>query len=371
MVKNVEVKSIEANLLREKITQRLLRETGEQPKFTSYLNGYRQLNESIKNNLVSEEEFTSENLLRKLLLESVSDEVVTFRIGFLDACYRYITEGRHNRASYYVKDKKQVELLAHFFQCYLKLIVASVLLLTSISLGYYYCFVKLPAPFIEDFGDLDVDHLNKKGWTISEYNDSLWHNQLMPGHLTQWTTPGDNWVQTLKPHLDNFIYRKTGCDCFEVIVKVDSFRPTAKWQQYNLVFFENPDTPDEFLRIGRAYWGGSPIDTPFEITTLVEIKNRMPILLEDDRNARRESNRMVPVWLRVLVRHRRYAFSIRMGHEGASFRDMAFSERTFLTTPKYVGLATMQAYKSDYKDDVSPVIPVFYDTFIINSIPCD
>ena len=372
MIKNIELKLIEADFLRSQITQQLSFQTGEPPKFTSYLNGYTRLNEEIKKSLIEDEEFTSENLLRKLLLESITNEAVTFRSGFLDACYRYITDGKYNRATYLSKDKDQEIAVKHLRKHRLKLAaIGSAFLLVGIAAAFYYLSTKAPEPFVEDFNDLDVEHLNKKGWTIWHYNDSLWTNQIKPGHLTQWTTVGDNWVQTLKPHIDNFMYRKPNCDCFEVIVKVDSFRPTARWQQFNLVFFENPDRMDEFLRFGHGFDANSTKDTNYASTALIEIKNHIPYLL-GDKNSLRESNNLTPLWLRVLVRHRKYSFSFRYGHEGAAFLDaFSFTDRPFLTLPKYVGIATMQAYKSDWKEVVSPIIPVFYDTFIINPIACE
>ena len=112
---------------------RTIRESNELPKFTSYLNGYSKLNESIKRSLITEEEFTSENLLRKLLLESVKDELVTFRIGFLDACYRYITEGQYNRASYLSKDKTHKQTPLSFWQRYWKLVTVSATILLFIA----------------------------------------------------------------------------------------------------------------------------------------------------------------------------------------------------------------------------------------------
>ena len=140
MIKNIEIKPIEAKFLRDKITQRLMRETSEQPKFTSYLNGYGGLNESIKKCLISEEEFSSENLLRKLLSESINDESVTFRIGFLDACYRYITESKHNRASYLSKNKNREEANISFKQRYWKFAIIGItcLVLAIASIIYLY-----------------------------------------------------------------------------------------------------------------------------------------------------------------------------------------------------------------------------------------
>ena len=372
MIKNIVLKQIEADFLREQITQRIANETGESAKFTTYLNGYGQLNDSIKKSLLEAEEFTSENLLRKLLSESVGNEEVTFRVGFLDACYRYITEGKHNRASYLSKDKKSEEPLVNLKNRSWIFIALTSILLTGIGSSIYYFSKKDPSPFIEEFDNLELNHLKSKGWSVMTYNDSLWKNQIRAGHLTLWTVEKDIWIQTLKPEIDNLIYRKTDCDCFEVVLKVDDFKPLDRWQQYGLVFFEDPDRIANFLRYDRAFSTNTIADTTHEVTDIVEVNNRFPVQLQVLNFRRLTSETLKEVWLRVLVRHHLYSFSLRVGHEGVGFRDAySFNERYFQTRPKYVGIIAMQGYKSDLKDKSAQLIPVLVDKFIINPIACE
>ena len=92
----------EINFLREEIKQKYELLTNEELVITTYQERFDKLVEIVNSvSLVENKEFSSSGLFVKLLEPEIADDaVVSFNRGFLDACYRFISDGNLNRGQY-------------------------------------------------------------------------------------------------------------------------------------------------------------------------------------------------------------------------------------------------------------------------------
>ena len=82
---------------------RILQLYSDRDTFTpnSHLKNYKELSAAMMRVVRdSKQEYVSTNLLRKLFYYSKDHPSVIFRIGFVDACYRFISEGTFNREEF-------------------------------------------------------------------------------------------------------------------------------------------------------------------------------------------------------------------------------------------------------------------------------
>ena len=113
----------------------------------SYLPRYEELSELISQKIKNEsEEFVSPVLLRKLFYYELGDKSATFNKEFLDACYRFISDGECNRVEYlgsdvqahqssvsYPLDKDRQSKEAHIRKRPIKAVILSVLAVFALT----------------------------------------------------------------------------------------------------------------------------------------------------------------------------------------------------------------------------------------------
>ena len=100
-MKQVEVHKEELDWLRDRLSSRYASTTRTELTPNSHLGNYDLLARVMSGTLdEQQDEYVSTNLLRKLFYYSVDKKSVVFRIGFVDACYRFISKGRFNREMY-------------------------------------------------------------------------------------------------------------------------------------------------------------------------------------------------------------------------------------------------------------------------------
>ena len=108
----IELSQEELEWLRERIRGRFKDKIGEDLVCNSNLKNYKRLVEDINERLVSPygDVYVSANLFRKLFYDTADSSSVIFRAGFVNACYRFLSDGRYNRAEFLDQLRSETEL---------------------------------------------------------------------------------------------------------------------------------------------------------------------------------------------------------------------------------------------------------------------
>ena len=111
-MKQIELHQPELKWIRTQLSDHFQIETNQSLKPNSNLKNYELLSHLISKRTSDKnlDEYASQNLLRKLFYDSKQSSSVIFRIGFTDACYRYISKGAFNRAAFIAELRSNPDL---------------------------------------------------------------------------------------------------------------------------------------------------------------------------------------------------------------------------------------------------------------------
>lgn len=244
-MRQVEVKQKELAWLRSQLTKTFLSSSGVVLYPTSYLKRYDQLSEDINNQLdPAKDEYVSQNLLRKLFYDTNEDVSAIFRIAFIDACYRYLSGGKHNRGEYRKFSKRSARIRLTFISGLAMLALAVSLYKTTSS-------PLAPESFRDDFGHDSTGLVLQEGWYIANLDTAYWNRPDLNNHLTLFTQQGDNWVSPgQEPEIKNLLLREIGPGDFTATILLSGFRPTSNWQQAGILLIQDDDNS---IRVTYGY----------------------------------------------------------------------------------------------------------------------
>lgn len=387
MPKTITIEQTELAQLRKEIHFYFIEVTPHVNSFNpnTYLGNYDELIQSMKEKVPEyKAEFSAKRLV-KLFYSTNSEktaqlEVATFGNRFIDGCYLYFTEGVQTRADYFNKKEIEIQPTVNTDFNKRKAIVIGIILIlvTALSSILIKASVKTSAPFEDEFEDVTLEGMKKRGWEVWNYNDSLFKKQPTKGYFSAYTTQGDIWVKsTEKQHLDNFIYQKINFDCFEVMTLIDNFKPQDENQQAGLVLFKEPNNFDEYIRLTIVY---ALIDKKLSTiyVTLIYWRNHIPIFksisIQEGKKDSFFVYKYLPVGLYIGCQKGKFSFKMSIINKGNAFFDIwqDMPQLPFPFQPKYVGLAAFRGISFlDTLPNNNPTIPAPFDYLKINPIPCD
>lgn len=234
--------------------------------------------------------------------------------------------------------------------------------------------------FEDNFESLSVDSLTRRGWALKRRNVNYWNKRdELPGHLTLYTLPGDNWSdQNNARSLANTLVRKIDSDCFSTEVHLTDFVPYQNWQQAGILLSEDSTFNGRALRLSIAFnnfFEGYQLpaeiiiqvvgsNAPAGISKPEEIAH-VTLFTGDPLKDSLIRNNLSRSALKIEKRNNHYRFLFTNGKmESFAFKEAA--HRDFDIQPKYVAIFAMQGLA----DSENP-IPVYFDSFNIIDIACD
>ena len=387
MPKTITIEQTELAQLRKEIHFYFIEVTPHISSFNpnTYLGNYDKLIQSMKEKVPEyEAEFSAKRLVKLFYstnLEKISNpEMPTFGSRFIDGCYLYFTEGVQTRSDYFIHKSIKFQPATRNDSNKRKTFVFAILfiLIAASSYTLMQVSIKRPFPFEDEFEDVTLEGMKKRGWEVWNYNDSLFKKQPTKGYFSAYTTQGDIWVKsTEKQHLDNFIYQKIGFECFEVMTLIDNFKPQDENQQAGLVLFKEPNNFDEYIRLSIEY---ALIDKNLSNirVTLIYWRNHIPIYKSISIHEGKKNSffvyKYLPVGLYIGCQKGKFSFKMSIINKGNAFFDIwqDMPQLSFPFQPKYVGLAAFRGISfNDTLPNNNPTIPAPFDYLKINPIPCD
>ena len=209
----------------------------------------------------------------------------------------------------------------------------------------------LPAQKSADFFEQKLDCtslkcLEKKGWTIENYDSLTWNNQNHT-NLVLLTQEGDSWLDDTRytPQIKNILKHKLPHGDFEVEVTLVDFNPSQRYQQagFFIFFDENQGVPsvrmtyanaNEFNKVQGVYRQGLHSNKD-----LLEGRNERAIISF----VKPEYTRYVDsLTLRLEVNQNEFSFARKINNEEFIYIKSVNLELN--KTPTYIGLAAFQGY---------------------------
>lgn len=137
-----------------------------------------------------------------------------------------------------------------------KRLLAILLLLCLLVVTYLIYNSKQSVSFSDDFKEIGTSKLTAHGWMIKNEDQQYWAKRnLIPGKLTLYTLPGDDWPDSTGTALGvkNLLIRKIPFDCFTTDLQIAGFIPKAEWQQAGLLLLSDTTLNGPHLRLSLAF----------------------------------------------------------------------------------------------------------------------
>ncbi|NUQ22447.1 MAG: hypothetical protein HUU34_00725 [Saprospiraceae bacterium] len=106
----------------------------------------------------------------------------------------------------------------------------------------------------EDFTSTHPDSMTARGWEISNYDSSYWHQQHDTGVLTLYTLAGDYWVKpNEKRVITNLVSKAIQGENLEITCKIVNFQPYQLHQQAGLILFDRHKDRKHHIRFNFSF----------------------------------------------------------------------------------------------------------------------
>lgn len=221
-------------------------------KPNAFLPNYNELKQSMEVALPDMATSISLKRLRKLFYDTDTErrepgKVVkpNFGVDFLNACYLYITDKKHNRQSYLLNNKNQESTPSINSLLRKRLIIPGLgLLFIIIIVAVIWLFyLQQTVPYYQDFDFASSEHmietLNNEGWNILDVDSNFLYKQDKPGHLALYTLAGDYWIKPNEnPVIKNLFVKKLDCRNCTIELSIKDFNPSKPWEQAGIFFLD-------------------------------------------------------------------------------------------------------------------------------------
>lgn len=232
--------------------------------------------------------------------------------------------------------------------------------------------------FTEDFHTIHEDSLQQHGWMVQLKDTASWSRRgELPGHLTLFTLPGDNWPQPGKTTgIKNLVLHRITSDCFTAEVHLTNFVPQQNWQQAGLALLEDTSFTGKSLRISFAYndfTGGAPAAREILIQAITvlgtgfnkpeEIAHKHLFSFAQDADSFIINN-MAHTALRIEKQGNR----LRLLYANGGFENTAFKEvvsQEFDIKPAYIGLFALRGFAENSQNK-----PAYFKLFTLAEHTC-
>jgi hypothetical protein len=238
-------------------------------------------------------------------------------------------------------------------------------------LGWFYRRSQAPPPVWRDnFDAVSPAALQRRGWTLLDFDTSWWNRFPVAGQLTLHTLPGDYWVKPGEPRsIVNVPVRKIEANPFQITISLAGFDPRQIHQQAGLFLFDDGKNRTGNLRVTYGY-GEIGAAEPGKQPPGAHIVN----IIRQDRNgdvysaspafrllnAAFDSTALDSLFLRVIVEDRHYRVYLKYPYTWNNY--VLLDEQDLSFDPAWFGLAAFQGWT---RDDGTPkgaaVIPARFN----------
>lgn len=258
------------------------------------------------------------------------------------------------------------------------IIIAAIAIIAVAKIYFMIFYPTVPAAFTDDFKQVDDATLTRNGWSVKSKDAAYWNKRTQaPGELTLFTLKGDNWPSpSAKPGINNLLMREINYDCFTAEVHLDSFMPTAEWQQAGILLTEDTTLTGRSIRLSLAfndYFGGRKMPSEIYVQLITSLGHGFgkpeevahqslfypdslkanPLLTKNFNNSA----------LRIEKHGNKFRFLYSLGaSENGAFRQVASQEIDI--KPKYIAIFAIKGFTN------SAVIPVKFKLFKISAESC-
>ena len=379
---------------------------------TSYTLGYRALLKDIfqrldpekkslnyiygnKNDRIEQNGKSIASLNRLAKLFTCQIESAKFHDHFIDLCYRYISDGKHVRATFPIPTQESENLdssTSHPPQ-----ISKTQKYLTGVLLVLGFLFLLIfcnrrPMDFEEDFRIVSEAYLNSRGWRFVDKDEFLLR-MVKPkeGALGLSTAAGDIWVKEDSGEqrmIKNMLVREIPDEDFEIVTHISGFYPHQPHQQAGIVLLDDTVKKNTFIRFTithnhpeekKMFPGyffrvqiAISIDGVIEYAGVLgdQIPERVP---GDTIRDRKYEN----VWLRITRNGKGYQFAFRVFSQTMAFRyvcrtdmiECSLNERSTVKLknfqPRFLGLGAYHGFTDEAhgKPLNADTIPAYFESF--------
>lgn len=231
----------------------------------------------------------------------------------------------------------------------------------------------------ENFHNLTESYLDKAGWKILDKDDTYWAKRdQSPGNLTLFTLQGDNWPEgTERPEIKNLLVRALPDDCFTAELQMQSFVPSAEWQQAGLLLLADTTLNSPSVRVSIAFndmFGGynkpkevivQAIASPGYNAKPEEFAHWPVMAFEDISTKTAKTVNLNYTALRIERNDKHYRFLYAGGETpNGAFKEIAVKDIGF--KPRYIAIFAIKG-----RVNATEITPVKIKNFNLQTVVCE